>query len=144
MPKQDTIAQKQRHYFFLNPYEDSPFTKCPKCRTKTRIRKFPLAIHIEARQLLFLNKKCRYCTGCDLIIVKKAELESLMAATFERSRPEIIGNKYFVMGVAEREDWRERRKGGTSERQAIERMVVYKDVWNFEPLRPGWYADPEN
>ena len=41
---------KTRHYFFLNPYEDYAFTKCPKCDEKTKVRKFPLAIHIDPGQ----------------------------------------------------------------------------------------------
>ena len=88
-------SEKRRHYFFLNPYEDAAFTKCPKCDDKTKIRKFPLVIHIDPQQLLLLNKKCRYCVKCDLIIAKKTELESLMTACFEESKPEIRGNNYF-------------------------------------------------
>jgi hypothetical protein len=102
---------KRRHYFFLNPYKDAAFTKCPKCETKTRIRKFPLVIHIEPQQLLLLNKKCRYCLKCDLIIAKKPELESLIVACLEEATPEIIRNHYLVMGVVERKDWQDSQKG---------------------------------
>ncbi|MBL7154841.1 MAG: hypothetical protein ISS79_14085 [Phycisphaerae bacterium] len=144
MSKRDTITQKRRHYFFLNPYQDAAFTKCPKCLSKTKIRKFPLVIHIDPQQLFLLNKKCRYCTRCDLIIARKSELESLMAAAFEQLNPQIIGNNYLVMGVAERSDWRESNKGRMSQGQTIERILVFKDVWNFEPVRCGWYPEPEN
>jgi hypothetical protein len=71
---------KNRYYFFVNPYNDAAFSKCPKCEDPTKVRKFALAIHIEPQQLVFINKKCRYCTNCELIIAKKSELESLMAA----------------------------------------------------------------
>jgi hypothetical protein len=144
MAKQNTITQKSKHYFFLNPYQDAAFTKCPKCLSKTKIRKFPLVIHIDPQQLLLLNKKCRYCTRCDLIIARKSEMESLMAASFEQFNPQIIGNDYLVMGVAERSDWRESQKGKMAQSQAIERILVFKEVWDFEPLRRGWYAEPEN
>lgn len=144
MTESNAITQKRRHYFFLNPYQDAAFTKCPKCQTKTKIRKFPLVIHIYPQQLFLLNKKCRYCTRCDLIIAGKSELESLMATAFERLNPQIIGNKYLVMGVVERSDWRENQKGRMSQGQTIERMLVFKDVWNFEPLRCGWYRESEN
>ena len=143
MTKRDTIAQKRRHYFFLNPYRDAAFTKFPKCLSKTRIRRFPLVIHIYPQQLFLLNKQCRYCARCDLIIARKSELESLMAATFEQSKPQIIGNGYLVMGVAERKDWRESKKSEMSEGETIERMLVFKDVLNFEPVRCGWYHEPE-
>jgi len=137
-------SERRRHYFFLNPYIDAAFTKCPKCQDKTKVRKFPLVIHIDPQQLLFLNKKCRYCTKCDLIITKKSELESLMAACFEQSNPQIIGNNYLVMGVAERRDWREGKKGKMLQGETIERMLVFKDVLNFEPVHPGWYYEGEN
>jgi hypothetical protein len=137
-------SERRRHYFFLNPYEDAAFTKCPKCESKTKIRKFPLVIHIDPQQLLLLNKKCRYCVNCDLIITKKSELESLMAASFEESKPEIIGNNYLVMGVAERRDWLECKKGKMSQVETIERMLVFKDIINFEPVNACWYHEDEN
>jgi len=140
MTKLDTIEpERRKHYFFLNPYEDAAFSKCPKCESKTKIRKFPLVIHIDPRQLLLLNKKCRYCNKCDLIITKKTELESLLVACFEKSKPEIIGNNYLVMGVAERKDWQEGKQGKMVEGEIIERMLVFKDVLNFEPAHFGWY-----
>ena len=145
MTKLDSIkSERRRHYFFLNPYGDAAFTKCPKCQSKTKIRKFPLVIHIDPQQLLLLNKKCRYCTKCDLIITKKSELESLMAACFEESNPQITGNNYLVMGVAERRDWRESKKGKMPQCETIERMLVFKGVLNFEPVQPGWYPEGEN
>jgi hypothetical protein len=137
-------SEKRRHYFFLNPYEDAAFTKCPKCDDKTKIRKFPLVIHIDPQQLLLLNKKCRYCVKCDLIIAKKTELESLMTACFEESKPEIIGNNYFVMGVAERKDWIEGKKGKMPQGETIERISVFRDVLDFEPIRAGCYLEDEN
>lgn len=144
MTKRNSITQKRRHYFFLNPYDDAAFTKCPKCESKTKIRKFPLVIHIDPQQLLILNKKCRYCIKCDLIITRKSELEALMAAVLEHSNPQIIGNDYLVMGVAEKSDWQEGRKGEMSQGETIERMSVFKDVWNFELVPAGWYRDHEH
>ena len=136
-------SERRRHYFFLNPYDDAAFTKCPKCEDKTKIRKFPLAIHIDPQQLLLLNKKCRYCVKCDLIIAKKSEVESLMAARFEESKPDIIGNDYLVMGVAERRDWLEGRKGKMPQSETLERILVFKDVLDFEVVPAGWYRDDE-
>ena len=137
-------SERRRHYFFLNPYEDAAFTKCPKCENNTKICKFPLVIHIDPQQLMFLNKKCRYCVKCDLIIAKKSELESLMVACFEESKPEIMGNNYLVMGVAERGDWLEGKKGKMPQGEIIERMFVFKDVLNFEIVPAGWYREGEN
>ncbi len=47
--------KKKRHRFFLSPYMDNAFTRCPKCEGKTKLRKFPLVIHIEPRQIFLLN-----------------------------------------------------------------------------------------
>ena len=46
-----SLTDRDGHRFFLNPYEDMAFTKCPKCEAKTKVRKFPLVIHIEPTQL---------------------------------------------------------------------------------------------
>ncbi|MBA7619310.1 hypothetical protein ES703_26648 [subsurface metagenome] len=129
--------ERRKHYFFLNPYEDAAFTKCPKCDGKTMVRKFPLVIHIEPSQIFLLNKKCRYCTNCDLIITWKSELESLMAAGFENKSPEIIGNDYLVMGTLEKHHWRQRDRVAKDSNEVIELMYVFKDVLNFEPI-PAW------
>ena len=59
--------QPPRYRFFLNPYTDARFMKCPQCLAKTRQRKLPLVIHIEPLQLVALNKTCRYCPHCDLL-----------------------------------------------------------------------------
>ena len=134
---------RRRHYFFLNPYEDAAFTECPKCGISTRIRRFPLVIHIDPQQLLLLNKKCRYCVNCDLIITKKFELESLMIAGFKELKPEIIRNDYLLMGIAERKDWLESKKGIMPQGEIIARMLVFKDVLNFKLVHSGWYREGE-
>jgi hypothetical protein len=132
--------ENRRHYFFLNSYNDAAFTKCPKCETKTKVRKFPLVIHIEPQQLFVLNKKCRYCTSCDLIIARKSEVESFMAACFEERNLEIIGNKYLVIGTLEKHDWRSRGRILKESGDTIERMYVFKDLWDFKPISPVWHT----
>uniref|UniRef100_A0A8J6ZX89 Uncharacterized protein n=1 Tax=Desmonostoc muscorum LEGE 12446 TaxID=1828758 RepID=A0A8J6ZX89_DESMC len=132
---------KQRHRFFLNPYIDCAFTKCPKCETKTKIRKFPLVIHIQPQQLFLLNKQCKYCPSCDLIIAKKQEIEPLMTATFVQTNPQILGNNYVVMGTVDKKDWKEGDKNLLSPSEMIGRIYVFKDVWNFEVIPAGWYPN---
>jgi hypothetical protein len=134
-----TEKLNKKHRFFLNPYEDCAFTKCPKCETKTKIRKFPLVIHVEPQQLFLLNKQCKYCANCDLIIAKKQELESLMAAGLSQTNPQVIGNEYLVIGTVERKDWKAGSGSSLSAHEIIERISVFKDQWNFEVIPPGWY-----
>ncbi|MGK7874888.1 MAG: hypothetical protein AB4426_16780 [Xenococcaceae cyanobacterium] len=131
--------RQKRHYFFPNPYQDCAFTKCPKCEVKTKVRKIPLVIHIEPKQLFLLNKQCKYCPNCDLIIAKKSEIESLMAVGLRQVNPQVIGNNYLVLGTLERKDWKEGDKGILSPEEIIERMYVFKDVWNFEVIPAGWH-----
>src|SRR5215218_7671086 len=71
--------QPPRYRFFLNPYTDARFTTCPQCGEKTRVRKLPLVIHIDPMQLVALNKTCRYCPRCDLLIAHQDELEAWLA-----------------------------------------------------------------
>ena len=129
----------KKHYFFLNPYKDCAFTKCPKCSDKTKLRKFPLVIHIDPNQLFILNKSCKYCTNCDLIIVKQSKLEELMACQFEEINPSVVGNKYLVFGTLCRSDWQKYTKTPTDPSKAIEKVYVFKDVFNFEVVRGGWH-----
>jgi len=133
------IPTKTRHYFFLNPYDDCAFTKCPKCDSKTKLRKFPLVIHIEPQQMLFLNKNCKYCLECDLIIVKKSEIEALLTAQFEKVNPSSIGNEYLVFGTLDRRDWKKYQNTPASPNEVIEQVYVFKDVLKFEVVQGGWY-----
>ena len=130
---------KTKHNFFLNPYEDCAFTKCPKCNNKTKLRKFPLVIHIEPQQLFILNKKCKYCTTCDLIIVKQSRIETLMSCEFEKVNPSVIGNEYMVFGTFSRSDWQKYSKTPTDPCKAIDQVYVFEDVLNFEMVPGGWY-----
>ncbi len=144
MAKRSATKPKRKHVFFLNPYDDAAFTRCPKCQTRTKLRKVPLVIHIQPEQLLLLNKICRYCTTCDLIIAKKSEVESLMAARFERLNPGIMGNDYVVIGVVDRKDWREGKQGKQPQGEIVERVFVFKNVLRFEPLYRNWCPDTQD
>ena len=141
--KYQTKLNKARHYFFLNPYEDMAFTRCPKCEEKTRIRKHCLLIHIDPRHLFSINKFCRYCPRCDLIIVKQADLENLLVAICEQYAPDIIGNEYLVLGTMDRKDWKDAQTGKISQKEGIDRSYPFKDVWKFEVIPGGWYSDEQ-
>jgi len=133
-------TKEERYYLFLNPYLDAAFTKCPKCETKTKIRKYCLMIHIEPHQLISLNKTCRYCPYCELIIVKKEELESLLHTICKEIFPDIIGNEYFVFGTMDRRDWRKLQKDEQYPETALRDMYPFKNAWHFKPI-PARYQD---
>ena len=135
----DKLLQRSGHRFFLNPYPDMGFSKCPKCETKTKQRKMPLVIHIEPGTVFVLNKTCRYCEKCDLLIGRQAHIEAIMATAFETRAPEIVGNKYEVIGTMDRRDWRENVGVETPPVDILDRMYVFKDVWYFDVDPGGWY-----
>lgn len=131
------LPERLRHRFMLNPYDDVACTKCPECERPTKVRKFPLAIHIEPAVFLMLNKSCRYCPPCDLLIGRRWEIESLMHAQFEQSNPEIIGNKYTVFGTLDRADWRRYNGSDATLDEVFERVYVFNDVLELQ-VTGGW------
>ncbi|MCI5209610.1 MAG: hypothetical protein D3910_12650 [Candidatus Electrothrix sp. ATG2] len=139
--KSNLKDMKRSHYFFLNPYQDCAFTKCPQCEAKTKVRKFPLVIHIDPRQMFILNKTCKYCVDCDLIITKQAEIEQQLTIGLLKINPDIIGNDYLVMGTLDKKDWRSREKDRDNPSETLKKMYVFKDHLDFEVIPAGWYPD---
>ena len=134
-------SPKRRHYFFLNPYHDQAFTRCPKCNEQTKLRKFPLVVHIEPAQMLCLNKNCKYCEKCDLIIVKKTEVENFVKVSCEMINPDLVGNKYLVIGTLDKADWRLYSKQTKYPHEVIEKAYIFKDVKHFEIVSGGWMKE---
>ncbi|HZA24190.1 MAG TPA: hypothetical protein VFA32_16565 [Dehalococcoidia bacterium] len=134
--KGSITTREERHSFFLNPYLNVAFTRCPGCRSKTKVRKFFLLVHVEPRHLLCLNKTCRYCTGCDLIIARKAELEQFLYAVWLQRAPEIVGNDYLVFGTLDRRDWQRGQREELGVREAISLASPFKEMLHFEPAPP--------
>ncbi|MGI8827132.1 MAG: hypothetical protein ACR2JC_16130 [Chloroflexota bacterium] len=129
--------QPPRHYFFLNPYQDARFTSCPNCGGKTKQRKLPLVIHLEAPVLLNLNKTCRYCPFCDLLIAHQDELEAHLVGIFLEREPEMIGNDYLVVGTVDRPVWQRGNRGDLSVQEMLDNLHDFKDYLRFEPA-PRW------
>ncbi len=118
--------QPPRYRFFLNPYQNTRFTTCPRCGYKTRTRKFSLFIHIDPDQPLLLDKLCRYCYHCNLIIAHQNQLEDQMATTFSTISLEIIGNTYEVLGTIDRSEW----KGGMQDQLFVEELIEHLHDFN--------------
>lgn len=140
--KRDTLIKlPKQHKFFLNPYQNERFTRCPKCGRRTLIRKFPFAIHIDPMTLLTLNMSGPYCPACDLIILHQDKVESLLTATFAELDPSIIGNDYLIMGVVERAYWRKASRGNGTHQELFDNLHVFRQVVKFEPQRAVWQLD---
>ena len=129
--------QTPRFTFFLNPYQDTRFTRCPKCEAKTRQKKLPLVIHVDDWGMFVLNKTCRFCPGCQLLIVHQDDLEAYLAMFFEKQAPEVVGNDYLVIGTLDRPDWKRGAQTPMDTEEMITCLHDFKDVRRFEPA-PRW------
>jgi len=130
--------KKDRYYFFLNPYTDAAFTKCPECNRKTKIRKFPLVILFEKTKIIFnLNKICKFCPYCELIIAKKDEIKPIIEQMGQKS------DDMFVCGTLDKEDF----KYVQDNQQNCNMMKMaypFKNVWNFRVEPAGWIIGKNN
>jgi hypothetical protein len=137
--RQDRIgALPPRYAFVLNPHADTKFTRCPRCQTRTNLRKLSLIIHLEGFGLVILGKTCRLCLRCETLIAHKAELDTLLSAVVKISKPE-----YFVLGTADRGTYRRGLAGGTSLDDVKAHMSDFKSYWNVEVTPAGWYPRNE-
>ncbi len=142
--KKETMPQfgKQppQYRFFLNPYQDVRFTSCPQCDNKMHQRKLPLVIHVDPMNLLSLNKTCRYCPHCDLLIAHQDDVEHVLASIFTQQKPEVVGNEYLVLGTLDKPVW----KRGTQQQMTLQEMLEalhdFKEVVTFK-LTGGWMRD---
>ena len=67
-----------RYAFVLSPHANERFTKCPRCETKTHVRKIPLVIHVNHFGLVLLNKTCRLCLTCEMLVAHQTDLDILI------------------------------------------------------------------
>jgi hypothetical protein len=133
--------QPPRHDFFLNPYSDARFTRCPKCDGKTKLRKKPLLIFIEPVQPTSLNKTCRYCPYCDLLIAHKNELDELLQRICLQYYPHLVDHDYLVVGTLDRKSWKEGLQGISSVADVFKSLHDFKQQLVFEPTRYVWVKE---
>lgn len=126
---------------FFNPYKYERLTRCPQCRQPTKLRKFPLVIHIDPMNLFTVNKKCRYCPNCDLLIVHKHEIEYYVTEVFGKIRPETIGNRHLVVGTLERDVWKRGMKDPLMTDEVLAALHDFKEAVVFQ-LVGGWDFGP--
>ena len=123
--------------FFLNPYSDARFTRCPQCEGKTGQKKVPLAIHVDPHYPIILNYTCRYCAKCDLLIAHQDEVEGYLYQLFKERAPDAIGHDYLVMGTTERNYWKEGVEQPHDPSGLLDNFHGFKQYLNFE-LVGGW------
>jgi hypothetical protein len=86
---------------------------------------------------LTLNKTCRYCPNCDLLIAHQDEIEDIMARAFTKFNPEVVGNDYLVIGTVERATWRRAMQSQLPVEVTLDALHDFKEVVSFKPAG-GW------
>ena len=142
--KKKTIGNLEPRYdFFLNPYQDARFTRCHKCEQKMRQRKLPLVIHVDPLNPVSINKICRYCPDCDLLIAHQDEIELQLSALFAERKPELVGNDYFAIGTQERSVWKKSLTIPLMVEDMMDNLHGFKNYLNFERVLPFWAPEEE-
>jgi hypothetical protein len=132
-----TAPQRARYFFFLSPYAGMAFTRCPECDAKTKQRKLPLVVHVEPHTICVLNKTCRFCPACELVIARQSEIEPLLLGMLGDQRGAIERSDYTPIGTLDREDWRDGQREQRSPAEVMEQTWLFKDHWKFE-ITGGW------
>lgn len=127
------MDKKEKYRFFLNPYIDCAFTKCPKCDGKTKVKKFPLVIFIEKiKFVLNLNKTCKYCPYCELIIAKKDELKPIADAYGVKVED------FFILGTIPREFYKNHENRLMPYGDFDKIAIPFISILNFTVEYPCW------
>jgi len=124
--------------FILNPHKELRCSTCPDCAGKTLVRKVPLVVAVLPEQIATINKHCRYCPRCDILIVHKDELERMLVIAFEKRAPKVIGNEYLVIGVLEPTAWRRREKDSLLVASLPEYVHDIKEYLELEFIPAHW------
>ncbi len=142
---QSRIGQLPPAYrFFLNPYRDVRFaTACPGCERKLRQRKLPLAIHVDDWGLAVINKTCRYCPGCDLLIAHEDELRALIDGLLLQMEPAAVGRPFFVVGTLERAAWRQGEIKPLRQDETLAALHDFREYTNYK-ITSGWQRQESN
>jgi hypothetical protein len=132
-------ALPARYSFVLNPHVRERFTRCPTCNSPTRIRQFPLVVHIgqlEGPRLILLNKSCRLCGVCETLIVHRAELERVIIVSGFSAA--VHGQDYVVLGTIDRRTWRRGMAGDAQLAEIREHMADFKKYLKVDVVPAHW------
>ncbi len=128
-----------KYNFSLNPYPELRFSRCPHCEDKTGQRKLPLLIHVDPMNLIALNYTNRYCKRCDMLIGHKDEIEHYLTEMFLDINPDIIGNRYIIMGTVEKKVWRENMNKPKPFEETQENTHDFKSYQELRMTMAGWF-----
>jgi hypothetical protein len=124
-----------RYSFLLNPHANERFTRCPRCKAITRVRKVPLVVHMDPIGLVLLRKTCRLCTVCEMLIADEAEMNRLIDSLRAAGS---TGQPYLVLGTLETKTWRDGMSGNVTIQQLKEHMADFKAYMRVDITPRHW------
>ena len=128
-------ALPPRYSFLLNPHSHERFTRCPRCKARTRVRKLVLVIHRDPIGLALLRKTCRLCVVCEMLIADEAEINRLMnALPADHSGV----SPYVVLGTLDSKTWREGMSGTIAIQQVRDHMADFKAYMRVDITPRHW------
>ena len=137
--KSHNNMQQPRHYFWLNPYREMAFTRCPKCERKTMVRKKRFAIDVLNKTILLANVTNKYCTGCDLIITGREKIEKILGQLTYFDNKTIQPDDYFIFGTIEKTNYNKSMKQGLYSSDCIKLVNPFIDKLHFKIRSAGWH-----
>lgn len=128
-------ALRPRYSFFLNPYSNERFTRCPRCNATMRLRKIPLVIHVDSFGLMLLRKTCRLCVACEMLIAHEAEVNRVIN---DLIAPSDLEATYVVLGTLGSGTWREGMSRGVTIEAVKHDMADFKALMRVEISPRHW------
>ncbi len=98
---------------------------------------------VNFHQLISLNKSCKFCPYCELIIGQKSEIEKYLNQIILNFGLQFNPANYFVFGTMERKDWKQGQDGSLDSGKALDIMLQFKSILDFEIRPAGWYFNGE-
>lgn len=96
---------------------------------------------VNFNQLVSLNKSCKFCPYCELIIGQKSEIETYLSQIISNFGFQFNSDNYFVFGTMDRKDWKKSQKEPLNQGKALDVIYRFKDILDFEIQPAGWYYE---
>ena len=128
-------ALPPKYSFLLNPHPHERFSRCPRCKATTRVRKIVLVIHRDPIGLVLLRKTCRLCVVCEVLIAHEEEVNRLINAL--PADPPAV-SPYLVLGTIDLKTWREVMSGTVAIKQVRDHMADFKAYMRVDITPRHW------
>jgi hypothetical protein len=128
--------QSPRYSYLSNPYERERITACPRCNAALSDIEVAVLILVEPNSPLMLRLPSRHCAACDLLLIQEDDLERGIEDSFRPTEPELIGNKYQVLGTIDLADWERAHTQRLSQDEIIACLHDFRQRLAFQQAPP--------